>query len=245
MRASIAVLAACLSVGCRAADKSPESGPPASPGIRPQGGAQDASPVVRAGAIPPRYLALGDSFTIGTGSPRDRSFPSRLVARYHDAGCAVELRNVAVNGYATDDVIDEELPEIASFRPTFVTVTVGANDIVRGRSLADYRTNVRRILSAARAGGARVVVVPQPDWSRSPAAAAFGTPASIDAAIRAFNAAIAEEAEAAGASYVDLTPLMAHQAEARELAPDGLHPSAAAYDAWAEAVARAVPPPCS
>lgn len=45
-----------------------------------------------------RYLALGDSFTIGTGSSREQAFPARLAAR-----CAgrMELRDLAVNGYST------------------------------------------------------------------------------------------------------------------------------------------------
>jgi lysophospholipase L1-like esterase len=193
----------------------------------------------------PRYLALGDSFTIGTGATPDRSFPARLVARWRAAGCAVTLENVAVNGYTTDDVVAQELPALASFRPTFVTVAVGANDIVHGRTLAAYRENVRRILDAVHASGARfVVVVPQPEWSHSPTAAAFGTPEELGARIRTFNAALAEEAGARGVRFVDLAPLMVRQADARMLAADGLHPSAEAYDAWAAELAQTLPRPC-
>src|SRR5687767_6022996 len=42
----------------------------------------------------PRYLALGDSFTIGTGSSPSEAFPSRLVARWRGRGCLAELKNV-------------------------------------------------------------------------------------------------------------------------------------------------------
>ena len=38
-------------------------------------------------------------------------------------------------------------PSVATFHPTFVSVAVGANDIVQGRSLDAYRANVRRILT--------------------------------------------------------------------------------------------------
>jgi lysophospholipase L1-like esterase len=191
-----------------------------------------------------RYLALGDSFTIGTGSSPDRAFPARLVDRWRAESCAVSLKNVAVNGYTTDDVIAEELPEIPTFKPTLVTVAVGANDIVRGSALDAYRANVRTILGAARAAGATIVVLPQPDWSRSPAASSFGSPSAIDTKIRAFNAALAAEAKAAGATYVDLSPLMERQAADHLLAKDGLHPSTDAYDAWAAELARAMPSPC-
>ncbi len=91
------------------------------------------------GEAPVRYLALGDSFTIGTGSPPARAFPTRLADRWRAQGCALEVQNVAVNGYTTDDVIAEELPAFAVFRPTLVTVAIGANDIVRGRTIEAYR----------------------------------------------------------------------------------------------------------
>src|SRR5204863_3751433 len=135
--------------------------------------------------------------------PTTSSFPSRLAERWRSAGCAVELKNVAVNGYATDEVIAEELSELSAFHPTFVTVAVGANDIVRERSAEAYRTNARKILEAARSSGAEVVILPQPDWSRSPAAASFGQREAIASSIRQFNAILANEAKTAGLRFVD------------------------------------------
>ena len=161
---------------------------------------------------PPRYLALGGSFTIGTGSPITGAFPARLGDRWAAQGCVVELQNVAANGFTTDDVIAEELPVLPVFRPTFA---IGANDIVQGHGLDAYRANVRRILEAALATGARVVVLPQPDCSRSPTAASFGTPAALNETISRFNAALAEETRAQGAQWVDLVPLMRTQAGER------------------------------
>src|SRR5256885_14523304 len=81
--------------------------------------------------IPERFLALGDSFTIGTGTTPGRSFPAVLVGIWRDRGARVDLSNPAVNGYTTDDLITEELPVVASFGPDLVTVLIGANDIVQ------------------------------------------------------------------------------------------------------------------
>lgn len=191
-----------------------------------------------------RYLALGDSFTIGTGSSPAQSFPSRLVARW-EARCAVVHRNVAVNGYTTQDVLDVELPEVRPFAPTFVTLAVGANDLVRGRTVAQYRAQVERIFDALAAAGvspARVVTLPQPAWDRSPAGASFGDPAETARSIAAFNDALREVSAARGARHVDLTPLLRAQAERGLVAPDGLHPSAEAHDAWAAELDRVLPP---
>lgn len=192
----------------------------------------------------PRYLAIGDSFTIGTGSPPDRAFPARLVERWRTRGCTATLENVAVNGYTTEDILGAELPVVASFHPTFVTIAAGANDIVQGRSIDAYRASIRRIIDGVKASGARVVVLPQPDWSQSPSAAGLGSRESLADAIRRFNAALAEEARAKGAEYADLTPLMKEQAANAQLASDGLHPSAAAYDAWAGELAKTLRSPC-
>jgi acyl-CoA thioesterase I len=186
--------------------------------------------------VPARYLAIGDSFTIGTGSSPSEAFPARLVERWRSQGCAVDLKNVAVNGYTTADVIREEIPAVASFRPTFVTIAVGANDIVQERSEDEYRAGLRRIFAEAKAGGARVIALPQPDWSQSPASSSFGDRAAIAKKIRRYDAILAEEARASGATFIEERP--APGAVAR----DGLHPSAEAHAAWANAIATAMGP---
>jgi len=192
-----------------------------------------------------RYLALGDSFTAGTGNAPADAFPSRLASLWRAHGRRVTLKNVAVNGYTTDDVREREIPDVAPFRPTLVTLAIGANDRVHGSSADLYRSNVRvlfrQIIDAGVAPN-RIVALPQPDWSLSPAAAWFGAPAQIGADIVAFNDVLRDEAKAAGARYVDLYPLMHKQAEASMLAGDGLHPSARAHEEWAAALYERVEP---
>jgi lysophospholipase L1-like esterase len=186
-----------------------------------------------------RHLALGDSFTAGTGSSPDEAFPARLAARWRARGKRVTLKNVAVNGFTTDDVLRVEIPEIAPFRPTLVTIAIGANDRVRGDGADKYRPQARAVLRAIIDAGVppkRIVALPQPDWSLSPVAASFGDPAALGRDIVTFNGVLREEAEAVGARYVDLFPLMRREAEARMLAPDGLHPSAKAHEEWAAAL---------
>ena len=183
-----------------------------------------------------RYLALGDSFTIGTGTTPARSFPAVLVERWKATGRVVHLEDPAVNGYTTDDLIARELPLANTVRPTLVTVLIGSNDIVRGNSAERYRAQLRTIYAGLAAAGvpARALfALPQPDWASSPAAASFGQPADLRATIAAFNRIAQEEVEHAGGRYVDLGPLMRRQADAGMLAEDRLHPSAAAYAEWA------------
>jgi acyl-CoA thioesterase I len=189
-----------------------------------------------------RYLALGDSFTIGTGTTPDRSFPAILVNRWWDQGLECDLRNPAVNGYTTDDLIRDELALVESYRPDLVTLLIGANDIVAGSREDRYRAQLRRIHDriVADAPNARRFALPQPDWSLTPAGASFGDVARIARTIERFNAIAREEAERAGASYVDIFPLMRRQMQDGMTAPDGLHPSAEAYAAWADALVPAL-----
>ena len=191
-----------------------------------------------------RYLALGDSFTIGTGTTPDRSFPAVLINLWWDAGLECDLRNPAVNGYTTDDLIRDELPLVESYAPDLITLLIGANDIVAGSREDRYRSQLRRIHDriTANAPSARRWALPQPDWSLTPAGASFGDPARIAATIERFNAIAREEAERSGARYADIFPLMREQMRKGMTAPDGLHPSAAAYAEWASALRETLTP---
>jgi acyl-CoA thioesterase I len=189
--------------------------------------------------IPERFLALGDSFTIGTGTTPDRSFPAILARLWTDRGRTVVLSNPAVNGYTTDDLIRDELPLVASFGPTLITVLIGANDIVQGSSDDRYRRQLRSIHLGIRADApdARVIALPQPDWSLSPAGGSFGQPQQIAAKIERFNEIGQREAERSLATWIDLFPLMREQGRKKMFAADGLHPSADAYEEWARELA--------
>ena len=189
--------------------------------------------------IPERFLTLGDSFTIGTGTTPDRSFPAVIARLWTESGRSVVLSNPAVNGYTTDDLIDAELPLVVSFRPTLVTLLIGANDIVQGSSDDRYRRQLRSIHERVRADApdARVIALPQPDWSLSPAGSGFGDLAGIARKIERFNEIARDEAERARAMWIDLFPLMRDQGRKKMFASDGLHPSVEAYAEWARELA--------
>lgn len=232
--ASLALLGACAR----------EPSAPAGSGAA-SAGASASAPRPAKGASPVRYLALGDSFTCGTGSPEEASFPARLTERLRARGVKVTLINVAVNGYRTEELLAMEAPEIGRYRPTLVTLAIGANDLVNGSSPDHYRDQLRLIFKAIGAAGVppkQVLVLPQPDWSKSVVADSLGDRQKILAAIGQYNTVLREEAAASGAVFVNLWPLMERQAEQGMIAGDGLHPSAPAYDAWAEALLEVVVP---
>lgn len=187
-----------------------------------------------------RYVALGDSYTIGTAVDASDSFPTQLAAVVD----GLELvANLGVNGYTTADVIREELPAFATLEPGFATLLVGANDAVQGVSPQRYEANVTTILDAllARLPADRLVVVTVPDYTVTPAGADYGDPLVRSAAIRANNAAMTRLATERGLAVVDVYDVSLEAADDRSLvAGDGLHPSGGQYARWVERIAPVV-----
>ena len=187
-----------------------------------------------------RYVALGDSYTIGTSVGAAERWPNQLVARMP----TLELvANLGVNGFTSRDLIEVELPPLAALRPDLVTVLIGVNDVVQGVPEATYRGNVELILDEVvrQVGADRALVVTTPDYTVTPSGAAFGDPAQQSAGIRANNAIITELATARGVAVVDIHDLSLRAATDRSLvAGDGLHPSGAQYGLWVERIAPAV-----
>ena len=193
---------------------------------------------------PLRYVALGDSYTIGTSVEPAERWPNLLVAALDDAPLSLELvGNIAVNGYSSRDVIDLELPQLAELRPDFVTLLIGVNDVVRGVPHEAYRRNAEAILDelVARVGAERILVVTTPDYTVTPAGGDFGDPVRKSAGIRAFNEILTTTASSRGILVVDIHDLSLHAAlDPSLVARDGLHPSGAQYALWVKRILPAV-----
>ena len=181
-----------------------------------------------------RYLALGDSYTIGTGaSDESHSWPSIIASRL-----GAELTNPAVNGYTTLDLIEHELPLVRRLQPDFMTVLIGVNDLVQGRTADEYRRSLARIYDeVASLPEARVAAVSIPMWSYVPAAAEFGGRDYAEKLTRTFNGVAQEEVRARNFMWVDISDASASGVGTKNwIASDQLHPGDAQYAAWAEAI---------
>lgn len=178
-----------------------------------------------------KYLALGDSYTIGTGASDDtHAWPSIIAARL-----GADLTNPAVNGYTTEDLIRVELPLVPIVDPDLVTVLSGVNDLVQGRTIDEYRHSLATIYDAIEARP--VVAVSIPTWSYVPAAAGFGGADQVARKTGEFNDVARGEATARGFAWVDLGPVSTSAIGSPGwIASDDLHPGDAQYAAWAEVI---------
>jgi lysophospholipase L1-like esterase len=199
------------------------------------------------GPSPLRYVALGDSYTVGTSVAPASSWPAQLVdALAPDPGSCPPLRlvaNLGVNGYTSGDLIRHELPQLDRLGPEFASLLIGVNDVVQGVPAADYDANLRTIFEAllARLAVNRVVTVAIPDYTVTPQGGSFGDPRQQSREVAAFNAIMERQSADRGIRYVDTFDLSRRAAVDRSLvAADGLHPSAAQYRLWVERIAPVV-----
>ena len=205
----------------------------------------DPAASARAGPARRRFLALGDSYTIGEGVPESERWPVQLAALLRARGVAIdEPRIIATTGWTTDELsagIDaaQATAPIATDH-ALVSLLIGVNNQYRGRPLDEYEAQFTGLLERAIgfAGGeaSRVIVLAIPDWGVTPFAIQSGRDrAPIAGQLDAFNAAAERITHARGARFVDTAPVSRERGgELEMLAGDGLHPSGAMCALWAK-----------
>jgi lysophospholipase L1-like esterase len=187
------------------------------------------------------FLALGDSYTIGEGVDPDLRWPVQLARRLREEGLPVEdPLLIAQTGWTTDEL--EVALEASAPRGPFhlVSLLIGVNDQYRGREVREYRRQFSPLLSRAvgLADGdpRRVVVLSIPDWGVMPFAEGR-VREDIAREIDAFNQENRDESSMQGVHYLDVTRISREVGPDQNLvAEDGLHPGAAQYGRWVEAV---------
>ena len=192
---------------------------------------------------PARFLALGDSYTIGEGVTAAERWPDQLAAALRAAGVAIDAPEiVARTGWTTDELASAM--DLRALHPPYdlVTLLIGVNNQYRGQDPENYRSGFRSLLerAIALAGGRpqHVVVVSIPDWGVTRFGRASGRDvAQIAHEIDAYNVENAKIAAALQVRYADVTPASRDGGDADAmLVGDGLHPSAAMYRRWLEAI---------
>src|SRR5690606_41264817 len=126
-----------------------------------------------------RYLALGDSYTIGEGVPEDGRWPVQLARALRAEGLPVaDPRIIATTGWTTDEL--SAAMDAAEPLGTWgcVSLLIGVNDQYRGRSVEAFREGfhhlLERAIGLASGGTRRVLVLSIPDWGATPFGAASG-----------------------------------------------------------------------
>jgi acyl-CoA thioesterase-1 len=165
-------------------------------------------------------LVVGDSLSAEYGLPRGSGWVALLEARLQRQQLPARVVNASISGDTTAGGRSRLAALLAQHRPDIVVIELGGNDALRGLPLSMTEANLVSMTRAARAAGARVVLVGMqvpPNYGRRYAddfAALFGR--------------VAREEGAALVPF--LLKGVADVADSEKLfQPDRIHPNAQAH----------------
>jgi lysophospholipase L1-like esterase len=186
---------------------------------------------------PLRYLALGDSYTIGTAIDQENSYPNQLADTLISKGIEIETPQIiATNGWTTTDLkegIQEAQPD-SNF--DMVSLLIGVNNQYQGKDIGLYRTEFRELLEKAIsfAGGNadHVFVISIPNYGVTPFASSRN-PEKIRTELQNYDRIAKEISSEYDIPFINITPISELAADDLSLlATDELHPSAKMYSMW-------------
>ena len=184
-----------------------------------------------------RYLALGDSYTIGESVAEHERWPNQLAGLLRTNDISTEVTLIARTGWTTDELWQGIQAREINPPYDLVSLLIGVNNQYRGLDIDQYREEFIFLLNKAieYAGGdaKRVIVLSIPDWGVTPFAKSRDSK-EIATEINLFNSVNREESEKAGVYYVNITPSSREAVtDSALIAADGLHPSGKMYAEWA------------
>lgn len=184
-----------------------------------------------------KYVAVGDSYTIGEGVYQEDSWPFQLTQKLSEAGIPIKLTaNPSQTGWTIPMAIQTELPILKKTQSNFVTLLIGVNDWIKHangklfkQELIILIDKILEILPAPK----KLLIVTIPDFSCSPTGHKFGFGKSAINGISRFNKIAKELAQKRNLPLVDIFALSQQLcSEPKMFAPDGLHPSGKQYEKW-------------
>lgn len=189
-----------------------------------------------------KYLALGDSYTIGESVSEAERWPNQLRDSLNKKGYAIGKPTIiATTGWRTDNL--KNAMNIAQLKPEYdlVSLLIGVNNQYQGKSSDQYAIEFEDLLKTAihlaKGRKENVFVVSIPDYGFTP----FGKPnqEAITKAIDLFNEINARITYKYKVQYFNITEISRDGLTDPSLvAGDGLHPSGKMYAQWVELIVR-------
>ncbi|MCP9290408.1 SGNH/GDSL hydrolase family protein [Gracilimonas sediminicola] len=190
-------------------------------------------------AEPISYLALGDSYTIGTGIEQENNYPNQLADSLATLGFQMDTTLIiATNGWTTADLKNGIAEHNPSSDFDLVSLLIGVNNQYQWLDIELYKAEFRELLEQAIgfAGGdsRKVFVISIPNYGVTPFAQSK-EPETIRRKISEYNSIAEDISGEYGITFINITPIseMAEE-DLSLLAPDELHPSTKMYSMWVE-----------
>jgi len=186
-----------------------------------------------------RYLALGDSYTIGENVKPQQSIPYQLSSKLRKNGYNIkDPVIIAKTGWTTGNLLSGIENYNSNIKFDVVTLLIGVNNQFQGRSIEQYRSEFKIILNKAIKfadnSNKNVIVFSIPDWGVTPFADRLDRK-MVSREIDKFNEVNQQESQKAGVHYINVTSISRKAAfDPTLLAADGLHPSGKMYKKWVD-----------
>lgn len=189
-------------------------------------------------------LALGDSYTVGTAISDESRWLNRVIRRLRDRGIDVaEPTVIATDGWTAAELVDAIDRHGIHEEYALVTLLAGVNDVYDGRPVEEFRPVFVDLLERAidLAGGPEnVLALTIPDYTLTPVGQQKD-PAEDAERLASYNRLIEAEVDRRGVRVVDVVPISRRVHDNGDLvADDGLHPSAAQHELWADRLFPAI-----
>jgi lysophospholipase L1-like esterase len=183
------------------------------------------------------YLALGDSYTIGTSIKYPNNYPNQIVKKLGEKGVDVDVKIIAQNAWRTDDLMRAIKRTDLDSAYDMVSLLIGVNNQYQHLPIETFESDFNQLLATAisYAGEdkSNVFVFSIPDYGYTPFGKNSGKVISSD--LDRFNASIKRICAERQIDFFEITEISREVSDKPGmLASDDLHPSAKQYEAWVD-----------
>ncbi len=185
-----------------------------------------------------RYLALGDSYTIGQSVEKDKKWPVQLKDTLLKENFDFEtLKVIAKTGWTTTNLLSAlEKEDVSNYN--LVSLLIGVNNQFQGLSFGKFKTEFDELLELSieiAKNKKHVFVVSIPDYGVTP----FGSNDNkkIKAEIDEYNTYIKSKCNSLSIPFINITEKSRTLGSKNNaLAKDNLHPSENQYKEWVKII---------
>lgn len=196
---------------------------------------------------PMKFLALGDSYTIGEAVTHDERWPVQLVSELRKRN--IHFANpdiIATTGWRTDELIRAISEQRPPHDYDMVSLLIGVNNLYQGRPIEQYAAEFEELLKTAielgNANKENVFVLSIPDYGFTPFGKEKQSDISHDTDL--FNEVNRHIALTYGITYFNITDISRNGLKTPQLiASDNLHPSGQMYFEWVRIIMASQDPP--
>lgn len=192
---------------------------------------------------PFRYLALGDSYTIGQSVCKACSFPAQIQSQLqaNNPHNTYIIDIIAQTGWTTTNLLDAIDDHNPDSNYDLVTLLIGVNNQFQNKDFNIYQQEfpalVHKAIAFAKAKKTNLIVLSIPDYAYTPYGLQKGKTKRITEEINRYNAFAKAYCTAHNIHFITITDITRQGLTNPKLVTtDGLHPSKKAYSLIADRI---------